>query len=183
MARARTRFGSRLLIATLATGVIASAAVAQAAVITIPVGSDVAGNGQGFAPFTTVGDTNGNRYQQIYSSAFFLSGGGAQSILDVAFRPKQGAFGSFIGSSLTISNLIVRLSTTGRNADTDFPNGLSGDLDLNPGADALTVFQGPITLTTDRLLCDTDVEDFDFRIAFQNAFLYRPSDSAICCST
>jgi len=46
-----------------------------------------------------------------------------QSITDIAFRPKQGAFLTNIGSMLTISNLIVQLSTTTRNADTDFPNG------------------------------------------------------------
>ncbi len=152
----------------------AFAPAASAAVIVSPPGNGVAGNGQGDAPFARVGDTDGNRYQQIYSSSFFAAVGPMQSITDIAFRPKQGAFGTFIGSTLTISNLIVQLSTTTRNADTDFPNGLSGDLALNPGADATTVFSGPITLTTTRRLFDTGIANFDFLITFQTPFLYRP---------
>ena len=154
---------------------LAAAPFAAADTITVPVGSTTSGNGQSSSPFTDVGDTDGNRYQQIYSSAFFAGGGDLQSIIDVAFRPKQGAFLNIIGSTLTLSDLTVRLSTTSRNADTDFPNGLNGDLDTNVGADVRTVFHGPITLTTDRTLFDSDVEDFDFLIPFQTAFTYRPS--------
>ena len=153
---------------------LAFAPAAPAAVIVSPPGNGVAGNGQGDAPFARVGDTDGNRYQQIYSSSFFAAVGPMQSITDIAFRPKQGAFGTFIGNRLTISNLIVQLSTTTRNADTDFPNGLNGDLATNPGADATTVFSGPITLTTTRGLFDTGIANFDFLITFQTPFLYRP---------
>jgi len=153
---------------------VAFVAPGRAAFVFSPPGDGVAGNGQGVAPFADVGDTNGNRYQQVYSSDFFTGVGPVQQISAVAFRPRQGAFGSFIGNTLTVSNLIVRLSTTPRNADTDFPNGLSNDLATNLGADARTVFSGPVTLTTTRLLFDTGVGNFDFLITFQNPFTYRP---------
>ena len=162
-----------VLIAALV--LLGAATPARAAFVTSPPGANTAGNGMGVAPFTSVGDTNGNRYQQVYSSAFFLSVGPDQAITAVAFRPKQGAFGTFIGSMLILSDVTVRLSTTPRNADTDFPNGLNADLATNVGADVRTVFSGPLTLTTDRLLFDTDVEDFDFLIPFQTPFRYRPA--------
>ena len=160
--------------AALALALACLAVPARAAFVTSPPGDGVAGNGQGVAPFTNVGDTNGNRYQQVYSSGFFAGVGQAQSITAVAFRPKQGVFGTFIGGTLSISNLIVKLSTTTRNADTDFPNGLSGDLALNPGADAQTVYSGAITLTTTRGLFDPGIANFDYLITFQSAFAYRP---------
>ncbi len=163
-----------VMMALAAACLAAAAAPSRAAFVTSPPGDGVAGNGQGVAPFTTVGDTNGNRYQQIYSSGFFAGVGSSQAITAVAFRPKQGAFGTFIGSSLILSDVTVRLSTTRRNADTDFPNGLSGDLALNVGADVRTVFSGPLTLTTSRLLFDTGVGTFDFLIPFQTAFNYVP---------
>ena len=151
-----------------------AAAPGRAAFVTSPAGPNGVGNGQGTAPFTSVGDTNGNRYQQVYSSAFFAPVGSAQSITSVAFRPKQGAFGTFIGGTVVFSDVTVRLSTTPRDADTDFPNGLNADLDTNVGADAQTVYSGSLTLTTTRGLFDAGVADFDFLIAFQNAFSYRP---------
>lgn len=160
-----------VLVAVVA---LASAAPCSAGVIVSPPGPNVAGNGMGVAPFTNPGDTNGNRYQQVYSSAFFAGGGPVQLITDVGFRPKQGAFLNLIGNTLNISNVTVRLSTTPRAADTNFPNGLNADLATNVGADAMTVYQGALTLTTDRLFGDTDVEDFDFLIQFQNPFLYQP---------
>lgn len=166
------RLGSGFVLACLAPLVLSGTSVAG--IIFSPPGGSTAGNGQGVGPFTNVGDTNGNRYQQVYSSSFFSSVGPVQLITDVAFRPKQGALGTFIGNRLTLSDVIVRLSTTPRNADTDFPNGLNADLATNPGADAQTVYQGALTLTTDRLFGDPDVEDFDFLITFQNPFIYQP---------
>lgn len=159
--------------------VAALATPGGAAFITSPQGPGGVGNGQSTSLFAGVTnssstDTNGNRYQQVYSSEFFAPVGAAQSISSVAFRPKQGAFGSFIGSTIELSNVIVRLSTTPRNADTDFPNGLSGDLATNPGADARTVYSGALTLRTNRTLFDSGVAGFDFVITFQNVFSYRP---------
>ena len=167
-----TRSGPRVAAFVVMFTVLASPG--RADLITSPPGNGVSGNGQGVAPFTDVGDTNGNLYQQIYSSAFFAGVGPVQSVSAVAFRPKQGAFGGVIGSTLTVSELVLQLSTTARNADTDFPSGLNGDLATNPGADARTVFRGPVTLTTSRGLFDPGVANFDYFIAFQSAFTYRP---------
>ncbi|MGL4555256.1 MAG: PEP-CTERM sorting domain-containing protein [Gemmataceae bacterium] len=165
----------RALAVVAGMALLGLAGPARAGLVTSPPGDGVAGNGMSDAPFTNVGDTNGNRYQQIYSSSFFASIGPAQLITDVAFRPKQGAFLTFIGSRLTISDIIFQLSTTPRNADTDFPNGLNADLATNVGPDVRTVYSGPLTLTTDRVFSDTDVENFDFLIHFQVPFLYRPA--------
>ncbi|TWU10912.1 PEP-CTERM sorting domain-containing protein [Allorhodopirellula heiligendammensis] len=170
-------FDRRYLVALVVlscTAILASNSTAGV-LVTTPPGDGVSGNGQSEAPFNLRGDGNGNRYQQVYSASFFAGVGPLQSISSVAFRPKQGAFGSFISSTVTFDNLIVNLSTTPRTPTIDFRNGISSDLDLNPGADSQQVFGGPITLTTDRLLFDSDVEDFDFKIAFQTPFLYRPS--------
>jgi len=52
---------------------LAFAPAVPAAVIVSPPGNGVAENGQGDAPFARVGDTDGNRYQQIYSSSFFAA--------------------------------------------------------------------------------------------------------------
>ncbi|MCO8125086.1 PEP-CTERM sorting domain-containing protein [Stieleria sp. TO1_6] len=142
--------------------------------ITTPPGDGVSGNGQSERPFTNAGDANGNRYQQVYSSDLFSGVGALQSISSVAFRPKQGAFGNIINGSVTLRGLTINLSTTPRDANTDFPNGISSDLALNVGADSQTVFSGDITLTTDRRFGDTDVEDFDFYIPFTQSFLYQP---------
>lgn len=172
MNRTRWTLGPAFLCTSLA--LLGLVGPASAGLVTSPPGDGVAGNGMGVAPFTNTGDTNGNRYQQVYSSTFFTAIGPEQRIDSVAFRPKQGALGTFIGNSLILSNVIIQLSTTPRNADTDFPNGLNADLATNVGADALTVFSGPLTLTTDRRFGDPDVEDFDFLITFQTPFIYRP---------
>lgn len=144
---------------------------ARADVIVSPPGANVLGNGQGVAPFTNKGDTDGNRYQQVYSSSFFSGVGSNLLITDVAFRLKQPSLGGAITANLSLSNVVIRLSTTSRNADTDFPNGLSGDLALNPGADARTVYSGPLTLTSSR---PSGVNNFDFLIPFQTPFSYQP---------
>ncbi len=141
---------------------------ANAGVITSPSGPNPGGNGQGFAPFTIRGDTNGNRYQQVFSSEFFQAVGDSQSITAIAFRQKQGAFGSFISSQVTFSQISFGLSTTLRDANTDFPNGLSADLNSNVGADAVSVYSGSLTLTS------ASTSSFDYLIQFQTPFLYRP---------
>ena len=163
-----------LLIGVGWVGVALAAGPAGAAFVTTPPGDGVGGNGMGVDPFANVGDTDGNRYQQVYAAAFFAPVGQVQAVSAVAFRPKQGVFGAFIGGTLTLSDVTVRLSTTGRSADTDFPTGLSGDLATNPGADAVTVYSGPLTLTTTRSLFATGVAGFDYRIAFQTPFIYAP---------
>ena len=155
--------------------VIATASSSYAVSVTSPPGDGVDGNLSSEAPFTRVGDTNGNRYQQIYSSSFFSGVGPRQSISAVAFRPRQGAFLSFIGNQVSFTDLLVNLSTTTRTPDTTFPTGLSADLDLNVGSNAQTVFSGPLTLSTDRLFGDTDVEDFDFLIEFTDPYFYELS--------
>lgn len=159
----------------LAIASLALTLPAAAATVTSPPGDGVDGNGQSERPFTRVGDSDGNRYQQIYSADFFSADGPLQTIDSVAFRPRQGALGSFIGNSVTFSDITFNLSTTPRTADTNFPTGLNADLDLNVGLNNTTVFSGPLTLTTDRAFGDTDVEDFDFRIDFTQEFIYAPA--------
>ena len=140
----------------------------EAAVVTSPSGSSSDGNGQSVSPFANRGDTNGNRYQQVFSSNLFSSIGDTQSISSIAFRQRQPAFGNFISPTVTFSNITFALSTTSRNADTDFPNGLNADLSTNVGVDSKLVFSGPLTLTS------LSTSRFDYLINFQTPFLYRP---------
>lgn len=142
---------------------------ATADLVTSPPGTDTPGSGQGVAPFTNIGDSNGNRYQQVYSSDFFTPVGPLQRISGVAFRIKQGSFNGFIGQTINLSDVTIQLSTTPRNADTNFPNGLSNDLDTNHGLDVQTVYSGALSLTG-----DDATNNFDLAIDFQNDFLYTP---------
>ncbi len=142
---------------------------AAADTVTSPPGEGTPGNGQGVAPFTNIGDTNGNRYQQIYDADFFSSVGPIQSISGVAFSIKQGSFGGFIGQTINLSDVTIQLSTTARDANTDFPNGLSNDLDTNHGPNLTTVYSGALSLTG-----DSTANNFDLSIAFQDEFIYTP---------
>ncbi|MEO6993502.1 MAG: hypothetical protein ABI273_07725 [Lacunisphaera sp.] len=149
---------------------LALTALATAHTTTIvPGGFDtVFGNGQGNDPFDIYG-TGGSRFQQVYNASLFTGFTNAESITSVAFRPKQNQFGSFIGNSLSISNLSVQLSTTSRNDVI----GLSGIFADNIGSNVKTVFTGPLTLTA--IGSTSSVSAFDYLITFQSPFLYDRS--------
>ena len=162
---------SKSILATsmiaVTTSFLAICPQAHAEFVTTPGG--VAGaTGMSSAPFSNKGDSNGNRFQQIYSASFFSGLGPFQSISAVAFHPRQSVFPGFIGDSVTFSNIIFSLSTTNREGNISFPNGISSDLDLNVGADLATVYSGSLTLSG-------QPGDFDYLVNFTSPFLYRPS--------
>jgi hypothetical protein len=132
------------------------------------VAPGAAGNAQGPAPIRYFG-SGGSRVQQIYSSDFFT---GIQSISALSFRAYPGAAPSgFFGNSVSISDIIVRLSTTsagdenGTLASSTFAN--------NVGLDVSTVFSGALTLTT--AATGSGAQPFDYTITFATPFLYDAS--------
>ena len=159
-------------------GIVGSAAllasVAGACVIVSPNSlTDLPGNAQGPTPFNYYGSL-GSRNQTEYPASDFLSLGAPRDITAIKFRPYPGSAGSgFFSSSFSVSNVIIRLSTTTR-TETG-PNALSTTYSDNVGSDVKTVYTGPITLTTTA----TDAPGgktklFDYTIKLNSWFTYNP---------
>jgi hypothetical protein len=135
---------------------------AQAALIVVPNNrATVEGNNGNGAPFTIP-----TRVQQVYASSQFSSLGGPALITQLAFRP-DAPFGN--PAVFTISNIEIDLSTT--NAS---PDGLSTTFASNIGPDVLTVFSGPLSMTTADTGPAAGPKDFDVIINIA-PFLYDPS--------
>ena len=128
------------------------------------------GNAQGPAPIRYYG-SGGSHVQEVYSSAFF-EGQGPQLISAVQFRPYPGASPSgFFSDTVNVSDIQVRLSTTGMLDESGTP--LSATFAGNLGADIQTVYSGALSLHT--AATGTPVRDFDYTISFQTPFLYNPA--------
>jgi len=141
---------------------------AAPAVADTVVAPGVAGNAQGPAPIRYFG-SGGSRVQQIYSSDFFT---GIQSISALSFRAYPGAAPSgFFGNSVTVSDIIVRLSTTSAGDETGTL--ASSSFANNVGADVATVFSGALTLST--AATGTGEQPFDYTISFATPFVYDAS--------
>ena len=105
--------------------------------------------------------------QQVYESQLFNNFGGARSIEALAFRTFAGASpNAFFGNTLTISDVRISLSTTGRGDETG--NTLGSNFAGNIGADQALVYSGALTLTT------SSPGSFDYIVTLQNAFTYDP---------
>jgi hypothetical protein len=154
---------ARMAVLPLALAAALATPPSIAATIDVPSG---AGNAQGPAPFRFFG-TGGSRVQQIYGSQLFAAVTGPQSITGFALRAFPGAFQSlFFGNTLTVPAVTIRMGTTARGDETGtLPSTRFAD---NLGADATTVFQGALSLTT------TQIGQFDYLVTFQNAFTYDP---------
>jgi hypothetical protein len=140
---------------------------AAATPITTDTPSAAPGNAQGPAPFRFFGG-GGSHVQQVYESQLFGNFGGARSISALAFRTFAGASpNAFFGNQLTISDVRISLSTTGRGDETG--NTLGSSFADNVGADQMLVYSGALTLTT------TSPGSFDYIVTLQNAFTYDPS--------
>ncbi len=156
-----------VLAAASAFVVTCSAVPASAAIVVVPnANAGTLGNGQGMNPFRTYG-TGGNRYQQVYSSAQFGGFSASESITGLAFRAKQPTFGNFIGNTVTVSNVLIRLSTTAASDSV----GLDATFANNIGANVATVYSGALTLTTSA--AGTTAIDYSF--ALQSPFTYNKS--------
>jgi hypothetical protein len=157
--------GALPLAATLLLGV-AGIPGAAAVPITTDTPSAAPGTAQGPAPFRFYGG-GGSHVQQVYESQLFSNFGGARSISALAFRTFAGASpNAFFGNQLTISDVRISLSTTGRGDETGTTLGSS--FAGNIGADQALVYSGALTLTT------TSPGSFDYIITLQDAFTYDP---------
>ncbi|MBC8106997.1 MAG: PEP-CTERM sorting domain-containing protein [Anaerolineae bacterium] len=120
--------------------------------------------------FSRSGDTDGNRYQQIYDAGQFASFGATEQINRLAFRAKQngGLFPGVFGPTVTVSNIQIRLSTTARASSIDGANFISNVFADNIGPDLTTVYSGTLTLTTPT----AGTTDFGYVINLQTPFAY-----------
>ncbi|CAN5365514.1 hypothetical protein BH09PLA1_BH09PLA1_05340 [soil metagenome] len=120
--------------------------------------------------FSRSGDTDGNRYQQIYDAGQFTAFGTTEQITGIALRAKQngGLFPNVFGPTVTVSNIQIRLSTTQRNSSIDGANPISNVFADNIGADLTTVYSGSLTATT----ATAGTTDFGYVINFQTPFAY-----------
>lgn len=115
-------------------------------------------------PFSPCIGTGTMRYQQVYAASEFAA---PTSINQISFRP-DGVSG--LAGTLVIPDLLVRLSTTA--APVDF---LSNTFDSNLGADAIIVFNGPLTIETAAAGPVGGPKAFDVIIPLATTFLFNPS--------
>jgi hypothetical protein len=160
--------------ALVAGVVLASMPVlASAAVVVAPNAlSDTLGNGQDNETLFLGrrGDTDGQRFQQVYDAGQFSSFGALEAINAIAFRAKTngGLFPGVFGPTATVSNIIIRLSTTQKQSSIDGPNNISNVFAENVGLDAQTVYAGSLTVTTPT----AGTTDFGYVVNFQTPFVY-----------
>jgi hypothetical protein len=154
------------IVHIVAAASLSAALSVQAAEVVAPAGfANALGNGQSTRPLRNYG-TGGSRYQQVYNSGLFGAFGAQESVTSIAFRAKQKPLLTFVGTSVTVSNIQIRLSTT---AKTD-AQGLDVTFANNVGANVQLVYSGPLTLTTSAATAGTSA--FDYLITLQNAFTF-----------
>lgn len=162
------------LVALAVMTAIGVAAPASAALLTVvpPGFENMGGNAQGPAPLRFPG-AGGSRVQQVYESQLFSGfGNSAQSITRIDFRAFPGSAPSFLFSNtVTVSDIQIRLSTTA--GGDEGANQLSANFAANVGANVVTVYTGPLTLTT-AANGNTPVSPFDYTIQLQTPFIYNP---------
>jgi hypothetical protein len=153
------------------------AAPASADLLTVvPNGfENMGGRLQGPAPlrFKNITGTGGSRTQQVYESQLFSNFDAPRAITGIDLRTFPGIAPSvFFGNSVSVSDIVIRLSTTQRG---DEGNTLSANFADNIGADDTVVYSGALTLTT-AANGNLPVSPFDYSIVFQTPFIYDPND-------
>lgn len=156
-------------------GLVASSfsAASFAASVVAPAAQAAAlGNGQDndTVLFGRRGDTDGQRFQQVYDAGQFSGLGTTENVTAIAFRAKTngGFFPGVFGPSLTISNVTIRLSTTQKQSSIDGANNISNVFADNVGSDVKTVYTGSLSLTT----ATAGTTDFGYVINLQTPFSY-----------
>jgi len=147
---------SPLFVALVASTLSTTAFAAD--IVTVTPANPPSGAAQGPAPFTYRG-TTGSRTQQVYDASFF---GSAQSITGIAFRSTPG-----FRNGATYDNVSISLSTTSFGDESGTQ--LSGTFADNIGADAVTVFSGPLSFAA------PIGDGFEYVINFMQAFNYDPA--------
>lgn len=155
-----------------ATAVLLFAASTQGQTATL-VAPNALANAEGSSsngfPFTGANSSSGSagvHYQQVFAASQFAALTSANFITAISFRPEAGqtakTFG-YIRFSLTISTTSAQ------------PDALSTNFADNVGADKVTVYNGPITLSTSVAGPSKGPQAFDIMIPLQTGFLYQPS--------
>ena len=155
-------------LGAMAAGIALSATAASADIVVPGDLADMEANEGNSFPFNiAMSGFDSQRYQQVYDASEF--GMDPLSISGLMFRPDTLAGDPF---DSMISNVEIRLSTTPQPVD-----GLSLTFANNIGADEITVFSGPLSLSS----ADTGSalpampRDFDIGITFDTAFTYDPT--------
>jgi hypothetical protein len=113
--------------------------------------------------------TNSLRQQQVIRATEFSGLTAPISIEAIAFRPDLDV--GFAFGPTTYEGIEVRLSTTPKNV-----GDLSSTFADNLGPDLLTVFSGPLVLSSDNTLNPSGAaRDFDIVIDFATPFVYDPA--------
>jgi hypothetical protein len=155
------------IIPSLLILALAASTPAMATTVIAPGG---AGTAQGPAPLRFYGN-GGSRVQQIYDASFFT---GLSTISSVSFRAFPGAGPSgFFSNSVTVSDSLVRLSTTPVSANENSGLQPGATFAANLGADTATVFSGGFTLTT--AATGMGSQPFDYTLNFTTPFQYNPA--------
>ena len=123
---------------------------------------DIEGDFNNTIPWSDEGPV---RYQQVYDG---LEVGSIPELKQLRFRQDDFYGSPFSG---TIPDVTIVLSSTAAT-----PDGLSLTFSDNPGADALTVYSGPLLLTSG--LSATVPRPFDIVLQLQNAFAFDGSAGA-----
>jgi len=155
----------RLLAAAVTLpALLASHAAAQSTTVAPDGFANTDGAAISDGPIRTDG---AQRYQQVYSADFF---DGPVTINEIQFRAANPE-NQFRPDSITASDILITLSTTGSDADAA---GIAGSFASNVGPDVQTVFDGPITL--DRGGSNpSGPQPFEYGFALEMPFDYFPS--------
>jgi hypothetical protein len=124
----------------------------------------VDGNVGELVPF---GANQSSRVQQVFASATLSQVTGPQIITAMAFRPHAPVTQGFTS---TIANVQIDLSTT-----TTSPPTLSTQFPTNLGTNTVTVFVGPLLLSSKSPNGSFGTRQFDVEIRFQKPFIFDPA--------
>lgn len=150
--------------------ILAGTSAAYGDSIIIPSGRE-ASEGNSYTPLPFSPSLYGiqtQRHQQIYAAASFGANSAPQLITEIRFRPDSGAAGKAF--TTTLPAVRIDLSTT--------PVGigqLSRGFDSNLGAECATVFEGPLTISSNKTGPAFGPRDFDIVIPLTTPFLYDPA--------
>lgn len=149
--------------------ILAGTSAAYGDSIIIPSGRE-SSEGNSYTPFPFSPGSYGiqtQRHQQIYAAAAFGANSAPQLITEIRFRPDSGAGKVF---AATLPDVRIDLSTT--------PIGigqLSRGFDSNLGDECVTVFEGPLTISSSKTGPAFGPRDFDIVIPLTTPFLYDPA--------
>lgn len=111
----------------------------------------------------------GTRYQEVFDRSFFTNG--PVLVRGFRFRPD-----SLLGTSLvgTLRDLSIKLCTT-----SVAPGNLSMKFNANLGRDAVIVYEGDWTFSTQYQGPEDGPMDFDISVDFRQPFYYQPSNGSL----